>query len=565
MAHEADSTNPSSWHHAAALDRLTAAGRMVVRAGGKQLAIFMHEGRVHACNNRCPHEGYPLVEGTLEAVADGTCVLTCQWHNWKFELATGANRYGGDALRIYPVKVEAGVVWVDVRDPPASERAAHALSQLDAAMADFDAPRIARELARLGKAGAVPEVALLHAVARSHTRLRYGMTHAWAAAEVWLRLRDTLADETQRLACATEVFAHIAFDTLREPAFPFNAESRPWNAADFEAAVEAQDEAQAAALLNGAAQGGLPFIDLEPALSRAALAHFNDFGHSLIYLVHLRGLVDRLGAPAQAPLLLGWSRALIFATREDLLPDFRAYAPALAAWPVAGSVAGSGSDGSQVDARLDAADAADAAEVNAAAFEARSVRATLDAVVAIAATTAPLCIHHALMQAAGLHLIRFDERVDQRADNPVADNVNWLDFTHAITFGHAVRVQCGRQPALWPQGLLQLAMFVGRNSGYLDPAVPAAAALQRWAVTDAAAFDAHCRASVLDHGLALHILPAHLLKTWAAVRDEIALGVPKATAQTLRAAVNRLFKARLKQRHVLRVAHQALGFVAKED
>ena len=544
-----------AWHNAVALDRLTAAGRTVVRAGGKQLAIFMHEGRVHACNNRCPHEGYPLVEGSVESAAGGECVLTCQWHNWKFDLASGANRDGGDALRIYPVKVEAGAVWVDVRDPPPSERVAQALTQLDAAMADFDAPRIARELARLGKAGAAPEVALVHAVARSHTRLRYGMTHAWAAAEVWLRLRDTLTDETQRLACAAEVFAHIAFDTLREPAFPFSDECRPWNDLEFESAVEAQDEARAAALLNGAAQRGLSFTELEPALSRAALAHFNDFGHSLIYLVHLRALLDRLGQDAQAPLLLGWLRALIFATREDLLPDFRAYAPALAAWPAAAS---------------DLANAPDtagtlAADVNAAAFEARSVRATLAAVLASAATTAPLRIHHALMQAAALHLIRFDERVDQRADNPVADNVNWLDFTHAITFGHALRLQCGRQPSLWPQGLLQLAMFVGRNSGYLDPAVSSNAALQRWAVPDVPAFDAHCIATVLDPGLALHILPAHLLKTWAAVRDEVALGVPDATAQALRAAVNRLFKARLKQRHVLRVAHQALGFVAKED
>ena len=57
----------------------------------------------------------------------------------------------------------------------------------------------------------------------------------------------------------------------------------------------------------------------------------------------------------------------------------------------------------------------------------------------------------------------------------------------------------------------------------------------------------------------LYIFPAHLLKTWAAVRDEIALGVPDATAQALRAAVNRLFGARFKQRHVLRTAHQALG------
>ena len=555
MTDDASSTQASSWHSAVALDRLTAAGRVVVRAGGKQLAVFLHEGRVHACNNRCPHEGYPLVEGTVESTADGACVLTCQWHNWKFDLATGANRYGGDTLRIYPVKVEGGAVWVDVRDPPVAERVAHALSQLDAAMADFDAPRIARELARLAKAGTTPELALARAVVRSHVHLRYGMTHAWAAAEVWLRLRGGLVDETQRLACATEVFAHLAFDTLREPAFPFTAECRPWDEAGFEAAVEAQDEAQAAALLNGAAQQGVPLAELEPALSRAALAHFNDFGHSLIYLVHLRGLVDRLGLEAQAPLLLGWLRALVYATREDLLPDFRAYAPALAAWRGAAS--------GVADAPPDAHTVA--ADVNAATFEAHSVRATLDAVVAAARTHAPLHVHHALMQAAAHHLLRFDEGVDQRTDNPVADNVNWLDFTHAITFGHAVRLECERQPSLWPQGLLQLALFVGRNSGYLDLAVSSDAALQRWAVTDLPAFDAHCRATVLDHGLALHILPAHLLKTWVAVRDEIALGVPEATAQALRAAVNRLFKARFKQRHVLRVAHQALGFVAKED
>jgi hypothetical protein len=56
-----------------------------------------------------------------------------------------------------------------------------------------------------------------------------------------------------------------------------------------------------------------------------------------------------------------------------------------------------------------------------------------------------------------------------------------------------------------------------------------------------------------------------VLKTWAAVRDQIALGVPDSTAQLLRAAVNRLFSARFKQRHVLRTAHQAMGFVARED
>jgi len=53
------------------------------------------------------------------------------------------------------------------------------------------------------------------------------MTHAFAAAEAWLRLRDTLADEAPRLACAIEALVHIAFDTLREKNYPFTAQTTP--------------------------------------------------------------------------------------------------------------------------------------------------------------------------------------------------------------------------------------------------------------------------------------------------------------------------------------------------
>jgi nitrite reductase/ring-hydroxylating ferredoxin subunit len=541
------------WTRAIELDRLRTSGRATVKLGSKQLALFLNDGTVHACNNRCPHEGYPLVEGALDAES---CMLTCHWHNWKFDLKTGANHYGGDSLRIYPVKVdEAGVVWVDARDAPAHERMQQALDQLDAAVADHDPPRIARELARLGRVGATPEVALLHAIERGHERLRYGMTHAFAAAEVWLRLRDTLTGEAARLACAAEALSHIAYDTLREPVFAFEPATtgeplQCWDAPAFLAAVEAQDEARAAALIVAALENeGLGFADLEATLTTAALAHYNDFGHALIYLVHIGGLVTRLGAPVQRPLLLAWLRMLVYATREDLLPDFRHYAAALAQWPTI--------------VRSD--DGAGGSELGVTPFVGRSVRDTLAAAVTAAAHASPLELHHALMQAAALHLLRFDIHVEQRTENPVADNVGWLDFSHALTFGHAVRLQCTRQPELWPQALLQMAMFVGRNTPYLVAEDPVMPALRRWAVADAEAFDAQCIATLLDHGLALYILPVHLLKTWAAVRDEIALGVPVDTAQALRAAVARLFGTRFKQRHVLRTAHQAVGFVARED
>jgi nitrite reductase/ring-hydroxylating ferredoxin subunit len=538
-----------AWARAIELERLGVSGRAVVKLGSKQLALFLHDGTVHACNNRCPHEGYPLVEGALDA----GCMLTCHWHNWKFDLKTGANHYGGDELRIYPVKVDdAGVVWVDAREPPAAERARHALGQLDAAMADHDAPRIARELARLERAGTGPEAAVAQAIERSHERLRYGMTHAWAGAEVWLRFRDARDDAAERLACVAEALSHIAYDTLREPVFPFAPQQSPprWSGVAFLAAVEAQEEGRAASLLLAALDEGLGFAELEPVLAAAALAHYNDFGHALIYLGHLGGLVARLGAGVQRPLLLGWLRMLVYATREDLLPDFRHYAPALGQWPAQPASGGSVPDGVPPDA---------------AAFVGRSVRDTLAATVACASAASPLQLHQALLHAAALHLLRFDERVEQRTDGPVGENVGWLDFTHALTFGHAVRLQCTRQPTLWPQGLLQMALFLGRNTPWLAADDPAMPALRRWAVADPQAFDAQCAARVLDHGLAQYIFPVHLLKTWVAVRDQIALGVAEETAAAMRAAVNRLFAARFKQRHLLRTAQQAAAFVARED
>ena len=51
------------------LEELRARGAMVVKRGKKQIALFASGPAVYACNNRCPHEGYPLSEGTLIPVS----------------------------------------------------------------------------------------------------------------------------------------------------------------------------------------------------------------------------------------------------------------------------------------------------------------------------------------------------------------------------------------------------------------------------------------------------------------------------------------------------------------
>ncbi|MCH7844850.1 MAG: Rieske 2Fe-2S domain-containing protein [Acidobacteria bacterium] len=63
-------------------------------------------------DNRCPHQGYALLQGEVKEET-----LTCAWHNWKFELDQGGRAsFGGEAVRSYPVEVRNGQVFVS--SPP---------------------------------------------------------------------------------------------------------------------------------------------------------------------------------------------------------------------------------------------------------------------------------------------------------------------------------------------------------------------------------------------------------------------------------------------------------------
>lgn len=60
-------------------------GRVVV-VGGRRLALYLAEGRLHAMSNACRHQGGPLGEGRI---VDG-CV-TCPWHGWQYRAQDGCS------------------------------------------------------------------------------------------------------------------------------------------------------------------------------------------------------------------------------------------------------------------------------------------------------------------------------------------------------------------------------------------------------------------------------------------------------------------------------------------
>src|SRR6266852_2233607 len=124
-------------------------GRKLVRHKGKQVLVIAQQDRVFAIANRCPHEGYPLSEGTLGP----GCVLTCNWHNWKFDLASGEALVGRDPVRTYAIELRDEEIFVDLTDPPAEQQKQRALEGLLVAITDNDLARMAREVARLERAG----------------------------------------------------------------------------------------------------------------------------------------------------------------------------------------------------------------------------------------------------------------------------------------------------------------------------------------------------------------------------------------------------------------------------
>ncbi|MGQ0676374.1 MAG: Rieske (2Fe-2S) protein [Rhodospirillales bacterium] len=522
-----------AWRAIAPSSSLEGKGRAVARVDGRQVLLLKTARGLYACNNRCPHEGYPLSEGSL---AEG-CVLTCNWHNWKFNLETGETLVGGDALRRYPAKIETGQVWIDWAELDAKALSAKALSDLEKALTDQDYARIARELARLERHGGDPLSGLSRAVLWSHDRFEFGMTHAYAAAADWLALRDAANDPVRRLAALVEAIAYMAEDAEAER-FPYAEAQRPWDTKAFLEAIEAEDEPGAVAHLRGALAAGTAPADLRPALARAALAHYQDFGHAAIYTLKAVELVRHLDREAAGAVLLSLARSLVYASREDLLPEFRFYAEARASWGK-----GNGKD---------------PPPLAAAELQGKPAKTAMRTVAAWSPGRRPGEIYQVLLSAAAAQMLHFDRRYEQRTDGPIADNVGWLDFTHAITFANAGRVLASADPALWPAVLLQIACFIGRNAKYVDPAQDAA----RWRTDDPAAFFAAAADRLYDHGVGEFIVSAHLVKTTLAAKAE-AEAAP-AAAGDLAAAMNRFLGTPIKRRHALRTARQMRDFVAEE-
>ncbi len=77
------------------------------------LCLTRHEGAYGALDNKCPHQGGPLGEGSIE-----NGLLRCPWHGWDYDPITGKAPGFDDGVETYPVEVRDDGVYVGLKPEP---------------------------------------------------------------------------------------------------------------------------------------------------------------------------------------------------------------------------------------------------------------------------------------------------------------------------------------------------------------------------------------------------------------------------------------------------------------
>lgn len=77
------------WHKVAETGEVSEGRVKSATAGTQSVALVHFKGEYAAMDNRCPHQGGPLGEGSIEKGLNDECWLRCPWHGWDFDPLTG--------------------------------------------------------------------------------------------------------------------------------------------------------------------------------------------------------------------------------------------------------------------------------------------------------------------------------------------------------------------------------------------------------------------------------------------------------------------------------------------
>ena len=283
-------------------------GVVVVRGADRPIAVFVHDGRVSAVDNRCPHLGFPLHRGSVH---DG--ILTCHWHHARFDLCSGcAFDLWADDIPAYDVEVRDGMVYVAAL-PRQADRKEHHLRRLREGMEQGISLIQAKSLIALLRAGG-DHREIVRTVALYGLRNRDDWASGLTILTAMANLVPRLDEETAYLALYQGT-RRVAADCAEQPP---RREVRPLETGDLSlptlkrwlrywTMVRHRDGAERT-LLTAIRMGASP-ADLADLLFSAATDRpYADTGHLLDFCNKAFELLDLIGwehAPTVLPAVLG--------------------------------------------------------------------------------------------------------------------------------------------------------------------------------------------------------------------------------------------------------------------
>ena len=107
-----------TWHRALGPGKLPEGRVKPVTCGDTTVAMTHQDGEYGALDNRCPHQGGPLGEGSIE-----TGLLRCPWHGWDFDPLTGETPGShDDCVEAFPVEERDDGIYVGFPEDDPHER-----------------------------------------------------------------------------------------------------------------------------------------------------------------------------------------------------------------------------------------------------------------------------------------------------------------------------------------------------------------------------------------------------------------------------------------------------------
>src|SRR6185437_4869562 len=325
-------SNPDPWRgeamaanevRAGSLSELRTTGRLLTKVGTLPVVVFWHDETAFAIEDRCPHLGFPLHQGTVEAG-----LVTCHWHHARFDLVSGCTLdLWADDARGFDAEVRGDDVYVVPRvhaDP-----VGHLQTRLRNGLEDDISLVIAKSVLGLLEAD-VPASEIVRTGAEFGTRYRdSGWGSGLTVLVAMANLLPQLAPDDQALALVHGL-AFVARDTRNHaPKFAVGALETQEVPVDrlgnwYRRFVDTRSSDAAERTLETALAEPGRLDDVEAMMFAAVTDHvFIDGGHTIDFTNKAFEAVEHLGKDAAGEILPTLVRQTTAASRSEEFGEWR--------------------------------------------------------------------------------------------------------------------------------------------------------------------------------------------------------------------------------------------------